>query len=271
MDAIAAALAAAVAWNVLTWARGLPASSGHALVGALVGRRAGGRRVDPLGRRGQDADRAGRLAAVRRARRAALDPRAAPGRAAGHAALARSGSRRGMGDLGGARLRPRLQRCAEVGRGDRRVARRRRARRRAQLAAVGRRGLRAGADARHGARRLADRAHDRPRDHPPAPARRCRVPGRRGGCARRRVGGRRARSPPRRWSPRRWSASAVAGIAGTTSIGGWCARSRSAGSSPCRPARCWPLDCSPSGRPRHEVVPAPHPRHPRLSCARSSR
>lgn len=34
---IAAALAAAVTWNLLTWARGLPASSGHALVGGLVG------------------------------------------------------------------------------------------------------------------------------------------------------------------------------------------------------------------------------------------
>jgi PiT family inorganic phosphate transporter len=34
---IAAALAAAVTWNLLTWWRALPASSGHALVGALVG------------------------------------------------------------------------------------------------------------------------------------------------------------------------------------------------------------------------------------------
>jgi PiT family inorganic phosphate transporter len=34
---IAAALVAAVTWNLLTWARGLPASSGHALVGGLVG------------------------------------------------------------------------------------------------------------------------------------------------------------------------------------------------------------------------------------------
>ncbi|HEX6026429.1 MAG TPA: inorganic phosphate transporter [Solirubrobacter sp.] len=34
---IAAALAAAVAWNLLTWTRGLPASSGHALVGGLIG------------------------------------------------------------------------------------------------------------------------------------------------------------------------------------------------------------------------------------------
>ena len=34
---IAAALAAAVTWNLATWSRGLPASSGHALVGGLVG------------------------------------------------------------------------------------------------------------------------------------------------------------------------------------------------------------------------------------------
>ncbi len=34
---IASALLAAVAWNLATWARGLPASSGHALVGGLVG------------------------------------------------------------------------------------------------------------------------------------------------------------------------------------------------------------------------------------------
>jgi inorganic phosphate transporter, PiT family len=34
---IGAGLAAAVCWNVLTWWRGLPSSSGHALVGGLVG------------------------------------------------------------------------------------------------------------------------------------------------------------------------------------------------------------------------------------------
>ncbi|HEY6888070.1 MAG TPA: inorganic phosphate transporter [Solirubrobacter sp.] len=34
---ISAGLAAAVGWNVFTWAHGLPASSGHALVGGLVG------------------------------------------------------------------------------------------------------------------------------------------------------------------------------------------------------------------------------------------
>jgi PiT family inorganic phosphate transporter len=34
---IGAGLAAAVAWNLATWWRGLPASSGHALVGGLIG------------------------------------------------------------------------------------------------------------------------------------------------------------------------------------------------------------------------------------------
>ena len=37
IDVIAAGLVAAVAWNLLTWWLGLPSSSGHALVGGLVG------------------------------------------------------------------------------------------------------------------------------------------------------------------------------------------------------------------------------------------
>ena len=37
IDVIAAGLVAAVAWNLLTWRLGLPSSSGHALVGGLVG------------------------------------------------------------------------------------------------------------------------------------------------------------------------------------------------------------------------------------------
>src|SRR5690349_15608136 len=37
LGVIVAGLASAVTWNVVTWARGLPASSGHALVGGLVG------------------------------------------------------------------------------------------------------------------------------------------------------------------------------------------------------------------------------------------
>lgn len=36
-EVIAAGLAAAIAWNVVTWGLGLPSSSGHALVGGLVG------------------------------------------------------------------------------------------------------------------------------------------------------------------------------------------------------------------------------------------
>jgi PiT family inorganic phosphate transporter len=34
---IGSGLAAAVAWNLLTWSLGLPSSSGHALIGGLVG------------------------------------------------------------------------------------------------------------------------------------------------------------------------------------------------------------------------------------------
>jgi len=34
---LGAALTGAVAWNVITWSRGLPSSSGHALLGGLVG------------------------------------------------------------------------------------------------------------------------------------------------------------------------------------------------------------------------------------------
>ena len=37
VETIGAALAGATAWNLLTWWRGLPSSSGHALVGGLVG------------------------------------------------------------------------------------------------------------------------------------------------------------------------------------------------------------------------------------------
>jgi PiT family inorganic phosphate transporter len=37
IQVIGAGLAAAVTWNVITWWRGLPSSSGHALVGGLVG------------------------------------------------------------------------------------------------------------------------------------------------------------------------------------------------------------------------------------------
>ncbi len=37
LGAIAAALGAAIAWNLITWYRGIPSSSSHALVGSLLG------------------------------------------------------------------------------------------------------------------------------------------------------------------------------------------------------------------------------------------
>ena len=37
IEVIGAGLTAAVAWNLVTWRLGLPSSSGHALVGGLVG------------------------------------------------------------------------------------------------------------------------------------------------------------------------------------------------------------------------------------------
>jgi len=37
LEAIAAALSAAIAWNLITWYRGIPSSSSHALVGSLLG------------------------------------------------------------------------------------------------------------------------------------------------------------------------------------------------------------------------------------------
>jgi inorganic phosphate transporter, PiT family len=37
LGAIAAALVAAIAWNLITWYRGIPSSSSHALVGSLLG------------------------------------------------------------------------------------------------------------------------------------------------------------------------------------------------------------------------------------------
>ncbi len=61
---LGAALTGAVAWNLITWWRGLPSSSGHALLGGLVGAAlVGGRDVGrQLGRLRRDASR-------RRARR----------------------------------------------------------------------------------------------------------------------------------------------------------------------------------------------------------
>ena len=49
---IGAGVLAATLWNLLTWSRGLPSSSAHALVGGLVGSAfaEAGAGADPVGR-----------------------------------------------------------------------------------------------------------------------------------------------------------------------------------------------------------------------------
>ena len=113
---IAAGLLAAVAWNLVTWRWGLPSSSGHALVGGLVGaalvaggigRRALGRpRRHPSGRRARRVHRARRLAPARRARRVRARARRAPRR---HAARAGAGA---ISRRPGSGRRPRRSRSA---------------------------------------------------------------------------------------------------------------------------------------------------------------
>ena len=127
-------------------------------LGSRPGRRAGrgGRRrggvhavnwggidgLHPVGRL-RDADRAGGLAGARRARRAARDPRLCAGsRGAPPERWHGAGPGRPVGDVGGARLQPRRQRRAEVGRRDRCAAARRRADRLALGAHLGDRRLR---------------------------------------------------------------------------------------------------------------------------------
>ena len=98
-EVTAAGLAAAVTWNLVTWRLGLPSSSGHALVGGLVGAAlleggtaavnwGGFDGLHPVGVIGTSR-RARRFPAPRRSRGAAADPGAAAGRTARHATLAR--------------------------------------------------------------------------------------------------------------------------------------------------------------------------------------
>ena len=95
---IGAGLAAAVTWNLVTWRLGLPSSSGHALVGGLVGAGARRGRDDAVNWGGVDGWHPvgvfGTLVALAVSPLlgalggAAGDPRAAP---------ARAGARRGAG------------------------------------------------------------------------------------------------------------------------------------------------------------------------------
>ena len=128
---IGAGLAAAVGWNVLTWWRGLPSSSGHALVGGLVARVLEG---------GVDAIRWGGLDGWHPVGVSARSSRSPSRRCSAQAALpgpraSLDGPRRdaawttergpAMRNVGGARLQPRRQRRAEGGRRGRRAADRR--------------------------------------------------------------------------------------------------------------------------------------------------
>ena len=241
---IGAGLAAAVAWNLVTWRLGLPSSSGHALVGGLVGASlvAGG--IDAVNWGGLDGWHPvgvfGTLIAL------AVSPLlgalggtvairgAAPARPARDAALARAGPRGRVGDVRRARLQPRRERRAEVGRRDRRAAARGRADRHAWRLRHGPKlvARRRSPSARHSADggsfapwAAASTASSRSRAWPARPLLRASssVP---------RSPGRRYRRP--RSSPPRSSASAWGDGAGTTCTGRSCARWASPGSSRCR-------------------------------------
>ena len=120
---LGAALTGAVAWNAITWWRGLPSSSGHALLGGLVGAalaEGGTGSVDwggfdgikPVGVIGVAvvltiAPVLGFVAGL------VVDRGAATRRAAEHPARARARARRAMGDVRGSRAQPRRERRAE--------------------------------------------------------------------------------------------------------------------------------------------------------------
>ena len=129
---IGSGLAASVAWNLLTWRLGLPSSSGHALVGGLVGAavvEGGVHAVNwggldgwhPVGVVGTLVGLA--ISPLLGALAALLVIRGDPSpRAPWHPALARAGPRGGVGDVRRAGVQPRRQRRAEVDRRDRRSA-----------------------------------------------------------------------------------------------------------------------------------------------------
>ena len=185
---IGSGVLAATVWNVITWSRGLPSSSAHALVGGLAGAALAEAGTSAINWGGLEGHKPVGVLGVlivlaispvlgvgfgvalerinaRALRRATVGDQAAdPGG--------------GVGDVGGALLRARRQRRPEVDGRGRGAAAGHRAHRIADRAALGQGHLRGGADARHRARRLADRPHDRPSHLPPGGDRRLLQPDR---------------------------------------------------------------------------------------------
>ena len=141
-EVIGSGLAAAGAWNLLTWRLGLPSSSGHALVGGLVGAALVEGGINAVHWGGLDGwhpvgvfgtlialavspplGALGALLVIRAIRRLAQTC---------HAPLERAGPWRPVGDVRRAGLQPRRQRRPEVGGRDRRAPARERADRHAR-------------------------------------------------------------------------------------------------------------------------------------------
>lgn len=167
---IGSGLAAAVIWNLLTWKRGLPSSSSHALV--EVGRSRHRRGWHPRGAVGRPrwmasgrclrgADRVGHLS------RSSACSRLSSSSGSQASPLAHRATRKWIpvigtpvGHLGNPRLQPRRQRCPEVGRNHCGAASGKRRDRQPRDADLGDSRL---LDCpRHGARRLEDHPHGRP-------------------------------------------------------------------------------------------------------------
>ena len=171
-EVIGSGLAAAVAWNLVTLRFGLPSSSGHALVGGLVGASLAAGGVHAVEWGGLDGYHPvgviGTLIALAISPllgagvAAGRDPGASPSRAPRDPALARAGPGGGMGDVRRARVQPRRERRAEVGGRDRRAAARGRAHRHARGAGLGDARLRGRAHRGHGPRRMEDHAYRGP-------------------------------------------------------------------------------------------------------------
>ena len=131
---LGAALTGAVIWNGITWRRGLPSSSGHALLGGLVGPALAVGGADAVNWGGFDGIHPVGVLGVAAVLTIApvvgfvaglvVDRGAAASGAAGDASPARPGSGGPMDHVGGARAHSRCQRRAEGRRRGRAAARR---------------------------------------------------------------------------------------------------------------------------------------------------